>query len=55
MSQGDGHFSVSGTKIEGEGYTKYNVFVFALHVLVYTHPSMAEYLPCVPGAPFYGS
>jgi len=22
MSQGDGHFSVSGTKIEGEGYTK---------------------------------
>ena len=28
MSQGDGHFSVSGTKIEGAGYTKQNVLVF---------------------------
>ena len=51
MSQGDGHFSVSGTKIEGEGYTKQNVFVLALHGLVYTHPSMAAYLPCLPGSP----
>ena len=51
MSQGDGHFSVSGTKIEGEGYTKQNVLIFALHGLVYTHPSMAAYLPCLPGSP----
>ena len=28
MSQGDGHFSASGTKIEGAGYTKQNVLVF---------------------------
>ena len=28
MSQGDGHFSVSGTKIEGVGYTKQNVLFF---------------------------
>ena len=28
MGHGDGHFSVSGTKIEGVGYTKQNVLVF---------------------------
>ena len=51
MSQGDGHFSISGTKIEGEGYTKQNVLVFALHGLVYNHPSTAANLPCQPGSP----
>ena len=51
MSQGDGHFSVSGTKIEGFEYTKQNVIVFALHGLVYTHPSTAANLPCLPGSP----
>jgi len=55
MSQGDGHFSVSGTKIDGVGYTKQNVLVFALHGLVYTPPSTAAYLPCLPGSPSRGS
>ena len=55
MSQGDGHFSVSGTKIEDVGYTKQNVFVFVLHGLVYALPSMAAHLPCLPGSPSCGS
>ena len=32
------------------GYTKQNVFISALHGLVYTHPSMAANLLCPPGS-----
>ena len=51
MSQRNGHFSVSGTKIGGFGY-KTSCF-FALHGLVYTHPSMATILPSLPGSPTF--
>ncbi len=51
MSQEDGHLSVSGMKIEDFEYTKQDVIAFALHDLLYTHPSMAANLPCLPGSP----
>lgn len=49
-SHRNGHFSVSGTKIADFRYTKQNVFLFVLHGLVYTHPSTAANLPCLPGS-----
>ena len=51
MSQDNGHFFVSGTKIEVLGIQSRTSSVSALHGLMYTHPSMAAYLPCLPGSP----
>jgi len=51
MSQEDGHFFASGTKIEDFEYTKQNVIALVLHGLLYTHPSTAANLPCLPGSP----
>ena len=51
MSQDNGHFFVSGTKIEVLGIQSRTSSVSALHGLVYAPPSTAAYLPCLPGSP----
>ena len=51
MSQDNGHFFVSGTKIEVLGIRSRTSSISALHGLVYAPPSTAANLPCLPGSP----